>query len=52
MTELSDEIYYSNEINTCLPPKRKSADNVYDREEMFTTSRVKNLIHMYLQFNL
>ena len=28
---LSDENYHSNEINTSLPPKLKSADNVHDR---------------------
>ena len=28
---------------TCLPPKWKSADNVYDREERLTTSYVKTL---------
>ena len=30
---MSDENYHSNEINTCLPPKLKSADIVYDREK-------------------
>ena len=43
---LSEENYHSNEINTCLPPKLKSADSVYDREERFTTSHLKNLVHM------
>ena len=43
LQRLSDENYYSNEINTCLPPKWKFADNVYDGEERFTTSHVKTL---------
>ena len=38
---LSDENYHSNELNTCLSPKLKSADNVYDREERLNTSHVK-----------
>ena len=38
--------YHSYEINTCLPPKLKSADNVYDGEERLTISHVKILIHM------
>ena len=42
---LSDENYPSNEINTCLSPKLKSAENVYDREERLTRSH-KHLIHM------
>ena len=45
---LSDENYHSNEINTCLSPKLKSAENVYDREERLTRSH-KHLIHMYLR---
>ena len=49
---MSDENYHSNEINTCLPPKLKSADNVYDREKRLTTSHVKDPIHMYLRFDL
>ena len=35
---VSDENYYSNEINTCLPPKLKSADNVHDGEERLIMS--------------
>ena len=38
---MSDENYHSNEINTCLPLKLKSADNVHDREERLTTPNVK-----------
>ena len=49
---LSDENYHSNEIKTCFPPKLKSFDNVYNKEERLTTSNVKNLIHMYLRFDL
>ena len=49
---LSDENDHSNEIKTCFPPKLKSFDNVYNREERLTTSNVKNLIHMYLRFDL
>ena len=45
-------IYHSNEINTCLPAKLKSAGNGYDREERLNTSHVKNLIHMYLRLDL
>ena len=37
---LSDENYHSNELNTCLSPKLKSADNVYDREERLNTSHI------------
>ena len=40
---LSDENYHSNEISTCLPPKLKSDDNVYDREERLNTLHVKTL---------
>ena len=42
---LSDENYHyhSNEIRTCLPPKLKSDDNVYDREERSNTLHVKTL---------
>ena len=32
-----------NEISTCLPPKLKSDDNVYDREERLNTLHVKTL---------
>ena len=46
---LSDENYHSNELYTCLPPRLKSADNVYCRDDRLTTSHVKNLIHMYLR---
>ena len=40
---LTDENFHSNEINTCLPPKWKFADNAYDGEERLTTSHVKTL---------
>ena len=43
LRRLSDENYHSNEINTCLPPKWKFADNVCDGEERLTTSHVKTL---------
>ena len=43
---LSDENYHCNEINTCLPPKLKSADNVDDREKRLNTSHVKTLTHV------
>ena len=33
---LSDENYHSYEINTCLPPRLKPADNVYCRDNYFT----------------
>ena len=49
---LSDENYHSNEINTRLPPKIKSAYDVYCRDDRLTTLHVKNLIHMYLRFNI
>ena len=39
----SDKGSHSNEINTCLLPKLKSADNVDDREEKLNTSHVKTL---------
>ena len=39
----NDKGSHSNEINTCLPPKLKSADNVDDREEKLNTSHVKTL---------
>ena len=49
---MSDENYHSNELNTCLPLKLKSADKVHDREERLTMPNVKNLIHLYLRFDL
>ena len=50
--KLPAENYHSNEINSCLRPKLKSADNVHDREKRLTTFYVRNLLHMYLRSDL
>ena len=43
LQKLSTENYHSNEINSCFPPRLKSANNVHDREKRLTTSHVKTL---------
>ena len=49
---LFDENYHCNEMNICLPPRIKSADNVYCRDDRLTISHFKNLIHIYIRFDL